>query len=88
MRAVVTIVAIIVVVAIIAVATGFVNLHGQSGSMPRVAVEGGSLPKVDADVGSVDVGTKNQSIDVPKVKVEKTETKVAVPTVHVTKPAQ
>ena len=83
MRAVVVILAIIVVIAIIAVATGFVNLHGNSGSLPTVKVEGGKAPTVKADVGSIDVGTENKSVPVPKVDtVDKT---VKVPTVAVHK---
>jgi hypothetical protein len=83
MRAVVTILAIIVVIAIIAVWTGFVHLNGTPGSMPTVSVQGGQAPKVSADVGSIDIGTKNTSVDVPKVDtVKKT---VAVPTVEVHK---
>ena len=78
MRAIVTILVIVVLVAI-----GFVNLHGSSGSMPKVAVEGRSMPSVKADVGSVDVGSKNSTVDVPKVEtVKKT---VSVPTVAVHK---
>ncbi len=86
MRAIVTILAIIVVIAIIAVATGFVNLHGTPGSMPRVAVEGGQAPSVTADVGSIDVGTKNATVDVPKVDVGTVTKNVQVPTVKVQKP--
>ena len=83
MRAVVTILAIVVVIAIIAVATGFVNLHGNSGSLPTVKVEGGQAPTVTADVGSVDVGTPNATGAVPRVDtVDKT---VKVPTVAVHK---
>ena len=84
MRAIVTVLAIVVIIAIIAVATGFVNLHGSSGSLPKVAVEGGKLPTVNADVGSVDLGTKNTTVDVPKV--ETTKKTVSVPTLAVTKP--
>jgi hypothetical protein len=83
MRAIVTILAIVVVIAIIAVATGFVNLHGSPGELPTVKVEGGQAPAVKADVGSVDVGTKNTSVDVPKVETVKK--KVEVPTVEVHK---
>jgi hypothetical protein len=83
MRAVVTILAIVVVIAIIAVATGFVNLHGSPGELPKVKVEGGQAPAVKADVGSVDVGTKNSSIDMPKVETVKK--KIEVPTVAVHK---
>jgi len=84
MRAIVTIIAIVVVIGIIAIATGFVNLHGSPGEAPRVAVEGGKLPSVNADVGSVDVGTRNTTIDVPKV--DTVEKKIEVPTVDVKKP--
>ena len=84
MRAIITVLAIVVVIAIIAVMTGFVNLHGTSGSMPRLAVEGGKLPSVAADVGSVDLGTKKTTVDVPKVETSKKT--VEVPTLSVTKP--
>ena len=83
MRAIVTILAIVVVIGIIAVATGFVNLRGSSGSLPTVSVKGGEAPAVSADVGSIDVGTKNTTVDVPKV--ETTKKTVAVPTVAVHK---
>lgn len=83
MRAIVTILAIIVVIGIIAVATGFVNLRGTSGTLPQVKVEGGQAPAVSADVGSIDLGTKNTTVDVPKV--ETTKKTVAVPTVAVHK---
>lgn len=83
MRALVTILAIIVVIAIIAVATGFVNLRGDSGSLPTVKVEGGEAPTVKADVGSIDMGTRNETVAVPKVDtVDKT---IKVPTVAVHK---
>jgi hypothetical protein len=77
---------IVVVVAIIAVATGFVNLHGTSGSLPKVAIEGGALPGVKADVGSIDIGTKNSSVEVPKVDVGTIKKTVEVPTVAINKP--
>jgi len=85
MRAVVTILAIVVVVAIIAVATGFVNLRGDSGALPKVAVEGGKLPSVDANVGSIDVGTKKSVVEVPKVSVDTKKTSIDVPSVSVQK---
>jgi hypothetical protein len=83
MRALVTILAIIVVIAIIAIATGFVNLHGNSGSLPTLKVEGGQAPTVQADVGSIDLGTRNTTVAVPKV--DTVDKKVKVPTVAVHK---
>jgi hypothetical protein len=83
MRAVVIILAIVVVIGIVALATGFVNLSGQAGELPKVAVEGGALPSVDADVGEVNVGTKNTTVEVPKLETEKEQVKV--PTLSVEK---
>ena len=83
MRAIVTILAIIVVIAIIAVATGFVNFHGNSGSLPTVKVEGGQAPTVQANVGSIDVGTENKVVAVPKV--DTVDKQVAVPKIAVHK---
>ena len=85
MRALVSIFVIVVVVAIVAVATGFINLHGSAGEMPRVAIEGGRAPSVAADVGSIDVGTKNSRVDVPKVNVGTVTKTVETPTIAVHK---
>ena len=77
--------AVIVLLAIVAVATGFVNLSGNAGELPKVAVQGGEMPSVDADVGKVVVGTKETSVDVPKVEVGTTKTEIDVPVVGVQK---
>lgn len=84
MRALLVILLIVVIVGIVAVATGFVNLSGHSGSMPHVAVQGGSMPGVKADVGTIDLGSKNTQVDVPTVGTRK-ET-VKTPTLDVNKP--
>lgn len=85
MRAALIALVIIVLLAIVAVATGFVNLSGDAGELPKVAVEGGRAPSVDADVGKVVVGTKETSVDVPKVEVGSTKTTIDVPVVGVKK---
>jgi hypothetical protein len=85
MRAALIALVIIVLLAIVAVATGFVNLSGDAGALPKVAVEGGRAPSVDADVGKVVVGTKETSVDVPKVEVGTTKEKIDVPVVGVQK---
>jgi hypothetical protein len=82
MRAIVTILAILVVIGIIAVATGYVDLHGKSGSLPTVSVKGGEAPAVSADVGSIDVGTRNATVDVPKVETTKKTVQVPTMAVH------
>ena len=60
----------------------------QEGSMPdvNVSVEGGQLPKFDAEVGKVAVGEKDVTVDVPKVEVTTEKETVSVPTLSVTPP--
>lgn len=83
MRAALIALVIIVLLGIVAVATGFVNLSGDAGKLPEVSVQGGRAPSVDADVGKVVVGTKETTVDVPKVETKK-ET-ISVPVVGVQK---
>jgi len=85
MRGVLILIGVVVLLGIVAVATGFVNLSGDEGKLPEVSVQGGRAPSIDADVGRVDVGTKDTSVTVPKVEVGTTEEKVEVPTVDVKK---
>ena len=73
MRGLLVAVAVIVLLLIVAVATGFINLRGEGGALPDVQVEGGKLPAVDADVGAVKVGTKNETIEVPTVDVKRAD---------------
>ncbi len=84
-RTILILVVLAVILGIAAVASGFVNFSGKSGSLPKVAVEGGSLPSVDADVGSVDMGTKSTTVDVPKVEVGTTKEEIKTPTIDVKK---
>lgn len=76
MRAVLILVGVAVVLLLVGIFTGFINLSGEGGQLPKVAVEGGQLPSVDADVGSIDVGTTNETIEVPKIETEKETIKV------------
>lgn len=68
------IIIVILVLFGIAWATGIVNFdQTQEGQLPEVNVEGGQLPKVDADVADVDVGTKNEVVEVPTIDVDRAE---------------
>lgn len=54
------------------IVTGFINLEQtQRGSLPKIAVEGGSLPKYEANVAKVEVGSRNETVEVPTVDVKK-----------------
>jgi hypothetical protein len=70
MRGILIAVAVVVLLLIAGIATGFINLGARGGDMPEVKVEGGKLPTVDADVGDIDVGTKNEVIKVPTIDVD------------------
>jgi hypothetical protein len=86
MRAIVTLLAIVVIIGIVGVATGFFKFSGTSGSLPKVAISGGSLPSVNADAGAISLGTKKEAVAVPDVKVATKQTSVDVPTIAVRKP--
>ncbi|MFB0872728.1 MULTISPECIES: hypothetical protein [unclassified Sphingobium] len=54
------------------IATGFIDLQKtQDGRLPEVAIKEGKLPKYDADVAKVEVGTRKETIEVPTVDVKK-----------------
>lgn len=85
MRAIVTLLVIVVIVGIIGVATGFFKFSGTAGELPKVAVQGGALPSVNADSGSISLGSKKEAVSVPDVKVATKQTSVEVPTLAVKK---
>ncbi|EQB31810.1 hypothetical protein [Sphingobium ummariense] len=54
------------------IATGFIDLQKtQDGRLPEVAVKGGELPKYEANVAKVEVGTRKETVEVPTVDVKK-----------------
>ncbi len=51
---------------------GFVSLdQTRTAALPTVKLEGGQTPKFDVDVGKVDVGTVNRTVEVPAISVER-----------------
>ena len=72
MRALLVIVALALIGLIAAISLGYVNLsQTQTATLPTIKVEGGQAPKFEADVADVDVGVKNEVIQVPDVSVQK-----------------
>ncbi|HAF43140.1 MAG TPA: hypothetical protein DCG90_15475 [Sphingobium sp.] len=54
------------------IATGFIDLQKtQEGRLPEIAVKEGALPKYEASVAKVEVGTRNETVEVPTVDVKK-----------------
>lgn len=86
---------VIAAVAVAAVVVGFgaymIDFDvTDEGALPDVdvAVEGGEMPEVEADVGSIEVGTKEETVEVPDVDVEvdTKEAEVTLPDIEVTPP--
>lgn len=54
------------------IATGFIDLQKtQEGRLPEIAVKGGALPKYEANVAKVEVGSREETVEVPTVDVTK-----------------
>ncbi len=60
----------------------------DEGALPDVdvSVEGGELPEIDADVGSITAGTKTEEVTVPDVDIDSQTVEVEVPTIDITPP--
>lgn len=79
-------IAIIVIVGLVvaAFAFGLVNIDQVgTGSMPKVKLEttAGEAPKFDVTTAKIDLGTKQESVNVPTVDVGTKEKTVTVPTI-------
>lgn len=54
------------------IATGFIDLQKtRDGQLPEIAVKKGALPAYEASVAKVEVGTRNETVEVPTVEVKK-----------------
>jgi hypothetical protein len=82
MRGFLVLLGLLILVAVVAMALGMLKVTmPKDGGLPTVAfnVSGGELPKVST--GSVEVGTTNATVAVPKV--EMTNATVTLPTIEV-----
>ena len=71
MRALLGLLAVVALLLIVGIATGFINIgQTQEGRLPKIEAKGGQLPEFDADVGDIDVGTKNTTVEVPVIDID------------------
>ena len=90
MRAVIFVLVIIILAIIAAVATGFVDINQIRGAKAPelsathngVTAKGGQAPAFDVETGSVKVGTKETSVKVPALVVERPGQKQAAATTN------
>jgi hypothetical protein len=73
MRMLFMLVGIIAFVVALLMMFGLISVGG--GRLPSVAVQAGQAPNVD--VGSIDVGSKNETIQVPTIDVRKADNSTA-----------
>jgi hypothetical protein len=79
MRAVLFILIVAILVVIAGIATGFLNIDQIRGAKaPDIAAtsngvtaRGGQAPAFDVETGSVKVGTKQRTVNVPTIEVQK-----------------
>lgn len=70
MRGLLILVGIAALVILAGMATGFINID-QTRTAQLPTIQGGQAPEFKADVGSIDLGTENKTIAVPKIEVQK-----------------
>lgn len=84
MRAVLLVLIIVVLALLAGVATGFLDINQIRGARaPEVqattngiVAKGGQTPKFDVETGSVEIGTRNATVQVPSVEVKPPASKV------------
>lgn len=85
MRAILLILIAAVVLITAAIATGFLSVSQirqakapeVSASRSGVSAKGGQAPAFDVETGSVSVGTRNATVKVPELEVQKAGSKAA-----------
>ena len=73
MRAILILIGLVALVVVGLMSVGLLKLNASPGSLPSVHVDGGSAPKVNADVAKIVVGTENKTVAVPTLKVDRPE---------------
>jgi uncharacterized protein involved in outer membrane biogenesis len=92
MRAILLILILAVLAIIIAIATGFLNISQIRGARtPQVSAtsngvvaKGGQTPAFDVETGSVKIGTKDATVKVPSVEVQRPQNQAAAVTNNAT----
>lgn len=83
MRGILVFLGLIALVVVILMSLGMLHINLKSGSWPDVTfnMQGGKLPEIKADTGSVGVGSTNVTVQTPVVEMKNTT--VTLPTIEV-----
>jgi hypothetical protein len=87
MRAVILILIVAIVAIIVAVASGFLNVkQTRSAEAPAISTtsngvqaKGGRTPAFDVETGSVSIGSKESTVRLPEVQVQRPQQNQAAP---------
>lgn len=96
MRAILLVLILAVVALIAAFATGLVDIsQTREARVPKleasdgaIRAQGGEPPAFEVQTGSVEVGTREANVAVPKVEMKPGQTRVKVPSVEVRRPEE
>jgi hypothetical protein len=96
MRAILLILILAVVAVIAFIASGVVDISQTRGARaPQVEAangtiraKGGQTPAFEVQTGSVQVGTREANVAVPKIEVKRDQAQVKVPSVEVRRPKE
>lgn len=96
MRTILLILILAVVGLIAAFATGYVDVSQTRGARApeveasdgTIRASGGQSPAFEVQTGSVEVGTREANVAVPKIEVKRDKTKVNVPSVEIRPPEE
>lgn len=96
MRAILLILIVTVVALIAGIGTGYIDIsQTRQAKVPSIEAEngairatGGQAPAFEVQTGSVDVGTREANVTVPKLEVKRDAKAVNVPVVEVRRPQE
>ena len=96
MRAILLILILGIVALIAAFATGYLDINQTRGARAptveagngTIRAKGGQPPAFEVQTGSVEVGSHEANVDVPKIEVKRDKAKVNVPVVEVRRPEE
>lgn len=84
MRALLILIGLAALVVVGLMSFGLLKLNTTSGTLPSIAVQGGTAPQVKADMATISLGTENKTVEVPTVGT--TAKTISVPSIRLNRP--
>ena len=83
MRGLLVLLGLIALAAVVLMSLGMLNVQMGNGSLPTVDfnVQGGRLPEIKAETGTIGIGSTNTTVEVPRIEMGNAT--VTLPTIEV-----